>query len=138
MVVYTDSLEGITPDRLNGFFVGWPRKPDPETHLKILQNSAKVVLAIDNETDMVVGFITAISDNILSAYIPLLEVLPDYRSQGIGQHLTRRMLDILNRLYMVDLMCEKDIQNFYVRFGMKRYTGMMIRNFDRQAGVKAD
>jgi len=132
MIVYIDSLNGITPDKLNGFFVGWPKKPDPETHLKILQSSAKVILAIDQETDKVVGFINAISDNIMSAYIPLLEVLPEYRSRGIGRQLTRRMLDAFKNLYMIDLTCDEDLQGFYVQLGMRRYTGMMIRNFDRQ------
>ena len=43
---------------------------------------------VDGErSGQVVGFITAISDGVLSAYIPLLEVLPGWRSQGIGGEL---------------------------------------------------
>ena len=76
MITYTDSLEHITADKVSGFFVGWPNPPSPETHLKLLQNSSKLVLAIDETTGNVAGFITAISDGVLSAYIPLLEVLP--------------------------------------------------------------
>lgn len=85
MIRYTDSLEGIAPAQLSGgFFEGWPNPPSPETHLKILKNSDYTMLAIDEETGQVVGFITAISDGTLSAYIPLLEVLPAYRRRGIG------------------------------------------------------
>lgn len=135
MVTYTDSLEGITPNHLNGFFVGWPKRPSRETHLEILKNSARVFLAIDNESGNVVGFVNAISDNILSAYIPLLEVLPAYQGQGIGQQLMRRMLDKLKGLYMIDLTCDEKMQSFYTRFRMKRMTSMMIRNFDKQAGI---
>src|SRR5690606_39498046 len=29
MIVYTDSLEGITPERLGGFFHGWAEAPSP-------------------------------------------------------------------------------------------------------------
>lgn len=82
MISYTDSIESITADKLRGFFVGWTNPPSPETHLKLLANSYKVVLAIDDETGNVVGFITTISDGVLSAYIPLLEVLPAYQRQG--------------------------------------------------------
>ena len=83
MISYTDSIEGVTAKMLRGFFAGWPNPPSPGMHLKLLTNSYKVVLAIDDKTDNVVGFITAISDGVLSAYIPLLEVLPAYQGQGI-------------------------------------------------------
>ncbi len=136
MVTYTDSLNGITADQLHGYFVGWPNPPSPETHLKILEKSDEIFLAIDNETGNVVGFITAITDEILSAFIPLLEVLPDYQGRGIGQQLTRRMLDKFDRLYQIDLMCDQKVQSFYARFKMKRAHGMTIRNFANQAGVE--
>jgi ribosomal protein S18 acetylase RimI-like enzyme len=135
MATYTDSLDGITSEHLNGFFVGWPSPPDPETHLKLLRESTRIVLAVDEKSGNVVGFITAISDGVLSAYIPLLEVLPDYQGQGIGQQLTRRMLDKLGKLYMIDVVCDKELQTFYARFGMKRMTAMMIRNLDKQSGA---
>jgi hypothetical protein len=80
MISYTDSVAGITADKLQGFFVGWPNPPSPETHLKLLANSNYIVLAVDDETGNIVGFITAISDGVLSAYIPFLEVLPAYQS----------------------------------------------------------
>lgn len=133
MVSYTDSLDGITAERLDGFFVGWKNPPSPETHLKVLTSSHAVMLAVDDTDNRVVGFINAIGDGIMSAYIPLLEVLPDYRGQGIGSQLVRRMLDKLKNLYMVDLTCDPELQSFYLRLGMKRSIGMMIRNFDRQS-----
>ncbi len=135
MITYTDSLEGITVERLRGFFVGWTHPPTPEVHLRLLENSAHVVLALDDKTQQVVGFINAVSDNVLSAYIPLLEVLPEYQGRGIGSELVRRMLAKLSSLYMVDLICDKDLEAFYARFGMTAGFGMIIRNFDKQSGV---
>ena len=108
MVQFIDSAENLTVGQLAGFFVGWPKRPTPETHLKILQNSRHVVLAIDESTDNIVGFITAISDGVLSAYIPLLEVLPEYQGQGIGKELVRRILGLLSDYYMVDLTCDEN------------------------------
>lgn len=136
MIVYTDTVDGIDASQLTGFFVdsGWPTHPTPETHLRLLQNSAEVILAID-ETGQVVGYITAISDGILSAYIPLLEVLQPYQGQDIGSELVRRMLDKLQHLYMIDLLCDADVQPFYERLGMQPATGMLIRNYDRQSGT---
>lgn len=130
---YRSSLESITEQHLQGFFVAWGNPPTPEAHLRILQGSYAVELALDGER--VVGFITAISDGVLSAYIPLLEVLPEYQKQGIGAELVRRMLARLQHLYMIDLMCDADLQAFYAQQGGRAYTGMIWRNYARQNGA---
>jgi ribosomal protein S18 acetylase RimI-like enzyme len=132
MIQYIVSPVGIHTDQLTGFFVGWPNPPSLQTHLQLLQNSHSVILAMDMETGKVIGFITAISDGILSAYIPFLEVLPEYQGQGIGSELVNRMLAKLKDLYMIDLLCDDDLLVFYERFGMKPALGMMLRNYDRQ------
>lgn len=134
-ICYTHSLDGVTPEQLQGFFVGWPNPPSPETHLRLLEGSYRIVLAVEGDTGRVVGFITAISDGVLSAYIPLLEVLPSHQGLGIGQELVRRLLDGLKDLYMVDLLCDSDLQPYYERLGMTGGAGMMIRHYDRQAGA---
>src|SRR5699024_8574685 len=102
LVIYTTSLDSISADMLNGFFVNWHDQPDSATHLKLLKNSSNVVMALDDEAYQVVGFITAISDNVLSDYIPFLEVLPEYQGKGIGKELVSRMLKELENMYMVD------------------------------------
>ena len=132
---YLTSAAGITAGQLAGFFQGWPNPPSSETHLRLLEQSDHVVLAMEDATHQVVGFVTAVSDGVLSAYIPLLEVLPAYRSAGVGSELMRRMLDQLNDLYMVDLLCDPELQPFYARFGMRPAAGMMHRNYSRQSGV---
>jgi ribosomal protein S18 acetylase RimI-like enzyme len=136
MIYYTDSCSAISPENINGFFEGWPNRPSPETHMELLKRSDYLVLAIDDENNGVVGFITAISDGILSAYIPFLEVLPPYRRKGIGTELVRRMLHKLNSLYMIDLVCDPNMQPFYEGFGMDRASAMILRNYNRQSGSR--
>jgi ribosomal protein S18 acetylase RimI-like enzyme len=93
MIAYQDSAEGITAAQLcGGFFAGWLYPLDAEAHLRVLQGSDVVVLAVDDASGGVVGFITAITDGVLAAFIPLLEVLPAYKNQGIGSELVHRML----------------------------------------------
>ena len=134
MIDYLDSAENIAAGQLPGFFAGWPDAPTPEVHLRLLRNSDVVVLALDIASGQVAGFITAITDGVLAAYIPFLEVLPAYQHQGIGQTLIRRMLERLQDLYMIDLLCDEDMQAFYERFEMYHAVGMCARNFARQSG----
>lgn len=135
MIRYQDHMQNITEASFaEGFFDGWPNPPSNAVFMRILQNAAHIMLAIDDHTGEVVGFITALSDGVLTAYIPLLEVVPAYQKQGIGKELTRRMLDKLKDIYMVDLLCDPDLQEFYEGLGMRRAQGMLIRNYEFQSG----
>lgn len=134
MIQYINDISGIEATQLEGFFVGWPSPPNQENHLKLLKGSAHIWLAIDDETNQVVGFINAISDQVLSAYIPLLEVIPSYQSKGIGGELVTKMIETLKDYYMVDLMCDDNMTAFYERFNMFSAGGMIVRNYDMQSG----
>ncbi len=134
MIRYLDNLKNISSENLEGFFDGWPNPPSVEKHLQLLKNSDYIWLALDEETDNVIGFITAISDKVLSVYIPLLEVLPEYKNRGIGSELVKRMLETTNNYYMVDLICDENLIDFYKRFNMFKSQGMIMRNYQSQNG----
>ena len=136
MIKYQDSLKGVRAELLAGFFVGWPNPPAPAAHMRLLRGSAFKVLALDGKTGRVVGFITAITDGVLAAYIPFLEVLPEYQGRGIGRALVRRLLAKLKKAYMVDLLCDRDLQPFYKSLKLFPATGMMLRNYRSQSGSR--
>lgn len=135
-MIYQNSLDGISSEMLNGFFVDWPNPPNPQTHLKLLKNSSKIVIALDDHTNQVVGFLTAISDGVLSAYIPFLEVLPEYKNKGIGKKLVKQMLKELEDIYMIDLCCDDDLVPYYEKLGMLKSNGMLVRNYEMQSRIK--
>ena len=130
MIRYVETLDGITADQLGGFFEGWRRPVSPDEHLAAMAGSDEIVLAVEEETGKVVGFITAINDDVLSAHIPLLEVLPPYRSRGIGTELLRRMLAQLERFYAVDVVCDTALRKFYETHGMAPATAMVLRRHE--------
>ncbi len=113
MIKYVYTTDEITSNMLNGFFVGWPNPPTQKKHLEILYNSTFKIMAIDDSENCVVGFITAVSDCVLSAYIPLLEVLPEYQNKGIGKELIKQIIQKLEKMYMVDLICDPGNKSFY-------------------------
>lgn len=116
----------------DGFFEGWPNPPSKEKHRELLEKSYLSLVALDGSS--IVGFVNVISDGVLSCYIPLLEVLPSYRKQGIGKELVRRVLSELSDFYMIDLSCDEDLKPFYESIGMSQTLGMMYRNYDKQSG----
>ena len=133
MLTYHDDVAGVTEPMLVGFFEGLPSPPSPARHLELLASSDLVAIARDGAS--VVGFATAITDGVLSAYIPLLEVRPDYRGQGVGTALIERLLVRLDHLYMVDVACDDDVVPFYERLGFVRGVSMMRRNYGAVANM---
>jgi len=132
---YQAGCDGIEPVHLEGFFEGWPDPPTSATHLRILRGSSVVVLAVDADTGSVVGFVTALSDGVTAAYLPLLEVLPAHRGRGIGSELVRRVLRAIGDLYMVDVTCDAGVLPFYRRLGFRPMTAAGLRRHAHQAGV---
>lgn len=132
MIEYTSNLTILEDLNLDGFFVDWPNPPSNDVFKKILRGSYKVILAYEN--NKLVGFINSISDGILSAYLPLLEVLPDFQSKGIGKELVKRIKEELKHLYMIDLLCDENLLSYYEKQGMTKAHGSFIRNYDRQSG----
>lgn len=135
IIRYANNAGEVAAEQLEGFFVGWPHPPSTQVHLRQLQASDHTILAFDEGSNMVVGYVTALSDGVLCAYISSLEVLPDYQEQGIGSELMRRMLARLSNLYRIDLICDPDVQPFYARLGMRPAAGMIVRNYERQSGA---
>ena len=81
-----------------------------------------------------VGIAQAISDGVLTAFIPMLEVQASHRGRGIGSALIRHLLAQLGHLYAVDLSCDDDLVPFYERLGFRRANAMVLRNYARQGG----
>ena len=127
MIAYTTDLTDVDAGRLRGFFVGWPNRPSAEAHLAVLRGSHRVVLALDDGGD-IVGFVHAISDGVLAAFIPWLEVLPEHQGNGIGTELMRRIIAELDGMYSIDLACDPGLRPYYERLGMSALQAMGLRD----------
>lgn len=130
-IVFEASALRVTESDLADFFVGWPTPPSPARRLNVLRSAHEVVVARDGDGRMV-GFITAITDGMFAAYIPLLEVLPNHQRQGIGRRLLETMTARLASCYMIDLVCDDDVAGFYERCGSTRVGAAVVwRNYER-------
>lgn len=142
MIFYQTNLFDIKVQDLEGFFVNWMNPPNSDNLLKILQNSQFKVLAIEKKLDeskreklKVVGFVNALSDGVLSVFVPLLEVLPEYQKQNIGIQLMQKMLELTKDFYMLDLVCDPSLVPFYQKLKLKQSVAMSHRNYTKQSGI---
>lgn len=125
MIDFRTSADGLRTEQLTGFFVGWPSPPSPAEHLALLHGSRHAVVALDGER--AVGFVTVLSDGVLMASIPLLEVLPDYQGRGIGRTLVETAVALVGDLYQLQLCCDDDVRPFYEKLGFLKVNGMVRR-----------
>ncbi|MDA0366338.1 MAG: GNAT family N-acetyltransferase [Chloroflexi bacterium] len=133
---YLESANDLRADQLrSGFFEGWPNPPDPDTHLRLLRQSDRIALALDEQSDTVIGFATALTDGVLAAFVSFLEVLPAWRGRGVGTALIQRLVASIEPIYGIDVICDPELQPFYERAGPFRPgTAMISRSYAHQSG----
>lgn len=126
---YADVAATIGDDQLEGFFDGWPTRPSVVTFRAVLAGSHGAWVARLAEGE-VVGFVTVVSDGVLSACLTLLEVRPARRGEGIGSALVAHALRDYDEMYMVDVVCDEELVPFYSRFGLRPLRAMSARRPD--------
>jgi GNAT superfamily N-acetyltransferase len=132
--IYLTSKAAVSGLQMKGFFAEWPNKPEKRILQKSIENADYVVLAVDPCKNQLIGYITAVSDGVLAANIPFLEVVEGFQGQGIGGQLLKKMLKQLSHLYMIDLVCDKELADFYEKAGFQAGHAMMRRNYANQRG----
>ncbi|WAL40580.1 GNAT family N-acetyltransferase [Brevibacterium sp. BRM-1] len=125
MITYETAQHAVHPAQAEGFFVGWPAPPTPEMLVRVMDASHRRVWAL--ECGRPVGLANAISDGLLTAFIPWLEVLPSHQGRGIGSELLRRLVAELDDMYSIDLTCDEDLVPFYTARGFTGLAGAGVR-----------
>ena len=125
-ITYSESLDPLLADDLEGFLEHWDFVPPAGTLLRMLKGSSVVVLARDSHTSKVCGYVSALTDQVVCGYISAIEVRREYRRQGVGTELLHRMTERLN-VYGIYLACAPVMVPFYEAAGFKQVSAMSKR-----------
>jgi ribosomal protein S18 acetylase RimI-like enzyme len=128
MITYSQSLEAVTDADLTDFLAHWDFTPPSGTLLAMLNGSTHVILARDESSSTLCGYVTALSDDVVCSYISALEVRPAYRHQCIGTALLTQMTSLL-QTYGTYLCRAPEMAPFYESQGFKQIVGMSKRRF---------
>ncbi|MBP7119851.1 MAG: GNAT family N-acetyltransferase [Methanolinea sp.] len=105
---------------------GWWKEWWDPSHLRVLIRSTFLfVVAVDRKTGRTVGMGRAISDGVSDAYIQDLVVLHEFRRQGIGEAILKRLVEVcLSRgITWIALVAEPGTQGFYKGAGFSPMEG---------------
>ncbi len=117
----------IDPNELNPFFQNWKSPPSLEIKGRLLNGSDLIVTAREN--GKLVGFLTAISDGAMHAFITLIEVLETHQRKGIGKRLMELAISHFKGHYDIVLVTDPERRPFYEKLGFSKICGMHIRDF---------
>jgi len=104
--------------------VGWSRPANEEELREVLQ-AGPAVGAWDGER--LVGFVRALSDRHLAAYIEDVMVHQDYRRGGVGDLIMSRLLTEIKHSANVSLFCEQPVASFYERHGFRATSYVLMQ-----------
>jgi GNAT superfamily N-acetyltransferase len=109
--------------------VGWSR-PVSEKDLAEVLEAGVAVGAWDGER--LVGFVRALSDGYLAAYVEDVMVHEDYRSSGVGEKIMSRLVEEIGDVVAnVSLFCEPPVARFYERSGFRRTSFVLMQLSER-------
>jgi GNAT superfamily N-acetyltransferase len=96
--------------------VGWSRPGSEEDIAEVLE-AGPAVGAWDG--DRLVGFVRALSDGHLAAYVEDVMVHQDYRRDGVGGQIMARLLKEIGQVANLNLFCELPVVQFYEGNGFR-------------------
>jgi ribosomal protein S18 acetylase RimI-like enzyme len=104
--------------------VGWTRPASEEALAEVLKAGPAVGAW---NRDKLVGFVRALSDGHLVAYVEDVMVHEGYRHSGVGRKLMVRLLEEIGSVAKVNLFCEAPVVRFYEGSGFRQTSYLLMQ-----------
>jgi GNAT superfamily N-acetyltransferase len=129
MEIKTHRERPIPPKSVRELYehVGWSR-PTTDHDLAEVLKQGPAVAAWDGER--LVGFVRALSDGHLAAYVEDVMVHVGCRGSGVGEKILSRLLEEVGNAANVSLFCEPPVAPFYEKVGFQRTSYVLMQHDD--------
>ena len=102
---------------------GWEKRvANAEKFRLMMENASRTVVAFDGER--IVGFARALCDEVSNGYIGTVAVAEDFRGQGIGREIVRRLVGDNPEITWV-LRAGRGSEEFWKKMGFSRSDAAM-------------
>ena len=103
----------------------WGDKYNPELILNCFNNSSFVVMAIEQDSDKIIGFARVLSDGFLTTWICEILVSPSYQQKGVGSMLISKIKEDFNH---TSIYAEtfRGKEAFFEKNGIKARENMVV------------
>ena len=103
----------------------WEEHYDPDGLDALIKGSFAFAIAVDASTGLAIGMGRAISDGVSDAWLQDIVVLADYRKQGVGRAITKKLLEYCQQkgLGWIGLVAEPGSKEFYEPLGFETLPG---------------
>lgn len=112
----------------------WNEEPGERERLPALVRGSFIFLIARTKDGRIVGMGRVLSDGASDAYIQDLAVLPDYRHQGIGRELVKRLVARCQEagLPWIALVAEPNTEAFYASLGFSPLAGHVPMRLEKR------
>lgn len=120
MIIHYSTDPDLAPAVVRDFFcthATWKVPTDADSWAEMLRNSCAVVSAWDGER--LVGFARGLGDGVRYRHVVDVLVHPDYRGQGIGAEVLRRLVDCPAMRVRGVVLGTPDQREFYESVGFQ-------------------
>jgi GNAT superfamily N-acetyltransferase len=105
----------------------WAKGRPYEVVERLIREAQRVVGVYDGERQ--IGFARAFTDGVSLVYLADVYVLPEYRGQGLGIELVRKMIDEGPYANLRWILHTRDMHGLYARFGFKEPSERVMERF---------
>ncbi len=105
---------------------GWWKETDnPDELVPLIKGSLAFVIALDVQTNHLIGMGRVISDGSSDGYLQDVIVLPEFRKLGIGKNIVNTLLSACRKkkLSWIGLIAQPGLERFYASLGFDIMSG---------------
>jgi len=114
---------------------GWWKESYDKSGIKhLISGSLAFAVVVDSSSGKAIGMGRILSDGVSDAYIQDLVILDEYRGQGLGKKLVKKLIKYCKskEINWIALIAEPNQDGFYKELGFKKMKNYVPMKYDEE------